>query len=265
MRFEPVIFRRLRRTFAFGLLLLTWGGGAQAVESLIALRIASEGARPPFNYFEGSKLTGFEIELGRELCARMQRVCVFVAQDWDNLVPGLLANQYDAIMAAYDITDERREKIAFSKPYVRMKSAFMVATGSDVNDSSPEGLKGKTIGVESGGAHQAFLEDRYKDSTIKTYASLEEAILDLAEGRIDAAIGDRDAVGDFLKNRKEAQCCRLLAEAPHDPAYFGEGVGIGLRKDDAALKAAFDRAIDEVVGDGTFAKIRAKYFYFEIY
>ena len=140
-----MIFRRLRRTFAFGLLLLTWGGGAQAVESLIALRIASEGARPPFNYFEGSKLTGFEIELGRELCARMQRVCVFVAQDWDNLVPG------------------------------------------------------------------------------------------------------------------------LLAEAPHDPAYFGEGVGIGLRKDDAALKAAFDRAIDEVVGDGTFAKIRAKYFDFEIY
>lgn len=247
------------------LLLLAWSSAATAIESQNALRIASEGARPPYNYFEGSELTGFEIELGRELCARMKRVCIFVAQDWDNLVPGLLGNQYDAIMAALDITEERREKIAFSKPYVRMPSSFLIANKSDITDSSPEGLRGKTIGVENGGAHQTFLEEVYKGSTIKTYASLEEAILDLAEGRIDAAIGDRDAIGDFLKNRKEAQCCRLLADAPRDPAYFGEGIGIGLRKGDAALKEAFDKAIDEVVRDGTFAKVRAKYFDFEIY
>jgi hypothetical protein len=58
---------------------------AHANERADALRIASEGARPPYNYFEGSELTGFEIELGRELCARMKRVCVFQAQDWDRM------------------------------------------------------------------------------------------------------------------------------------------------------------------------------------
>lgn len=238
---------------------------APAVETQNALRIASEGARPPYNYFEGSELTGLEIELGRELCARMKRSCVFVAQDWDHLLPGLVGNQYDAVMAALEITEERREKIAFSKPYVRMPSAFMISTKSEISDSSPAGLKDKTIGVEKGGAQQAYLEDVYKTATIKAYASLEEAILDLAEGRIDVAFGDRDAIGDFLKNRKEAQCCRLLADAPRDPAYFGEGMGIGLRKGDAALKDAFDKALDEVVRDGTFAKIRTKYFDFEIY
>ena len=248
---------------ALGALTLTCA--APAVETQNALRIASEGARPPYNYFEGSELTGFEIELGRELCARMKRACIFVAQDWDRLLPGLIGNQYDAVMAALEITEERREKIAFSKPYVRMPSAFVIPTKSEIGDSSPTGLKEKTIGVEKGGPQQAYLDDVYKNSTIKAYASLEEAILDLAEGRIDIAFGDRDAIGDFLKNRKEAQCCRLLADAPRDPAYFGEGVGVGLRKGDAALKEAFDKALDEVVRDGAFARIRSKYFDFEIY
>jgi polar amino acid transport system substrate-binding protein len=249
------------------LLLLAQLAAAPALcnEPAAGLRIASEGARPPYNYFDGSELTGFEIELGRELCARMKRVCVFQAQDWDQMIPGLLANQYDAVMAALEITDERRETIIFSKPYVRMPAAFLASTREDISDTSPEGLKGKTIGVETGGPHQSFLDDVYKDSTIRAYASLEEAILDLAEGRIDVAFGARDSIGDFMKTRKEAQCCRLVAEAPRDAAHFGEGIGIGLRKTDAALKDAFDKAIDAVVGDGTFAKIRAKYFDFEIY
>lgn len=238
---------------------------AHANERADALRIASEGARPPYNYFEGSELTGFEIELGRELCARMKRVCVFQAQDWDRMIPGLIANQYDAVMAALEITDERREKIAFSKPYVRMPSAFLAAARDETTDTSPEGLKGKTIGVEEGGPHQGFLDEVYKTSTVRAYASLEEAILDLGEGRIDIVFGARDAIGDFMTTRKEASCCRIVADAPRDAAHFGEGIGIGLRKTDAALKDAFDKAIDAVVGDGTFARIRAKYFDFEIY
>ena len=228
------------------------------------IRIASEGARPPFNYIDNGELAGFEIELGRELCVRMKITCSFVAQDWDSLIPGLLERQYDAIMAAMEISDERREKIAFSKPYVRMPASFIINSKSALHDISPEGLAGKTIGVENGSPEQAFAEDVYKKSEIKRYASLEEAVLDLAEERIDTAIGDKDAVVDFLKNRREGKCCRLLSDAPRDPAYFGEGIGIGLRKEDLALRAAFDKAIDEVMADGTFAKIRGKYFDFEV-
>jgi polar amino acid transport system substrate-binding protein len=228
------------------------------------IRIASEGARPPFNYIENNELAGFEIELGRELCARMKASCTFVAQDWDNLIPGLVAGQYDAIMAAMEISDERREKIAFSKPYVRMPLSFVANTKSNLRDTSPERLAGKTIGVGAGSPEQNFLEDNYKNSEIKHYATLEEAILDLAEERIDTAIGDKDALTDFLKNRREGKCCRIIADAPRDPAYFGEGVGIGLRKEDKALREAFDKALDEVMADGTFAKIRARYFDFEV-
>jgi polar amino acid transport system substrate-binding protein len=228
------------------------------------IRIASEGARPPYNYIDNGELAGFEIDLGRELCARMKMTCTFVAQDWDSMIPGLIDRQYDAIMAAMEISDERREKIAFTKPYVRMPASFVVNNKSALHDIGVEGLAGKTIGVETGSPEQAFTEDVYKKSEVKRYASLEEAILDLAEERLDTALGDKDAVVDFLKNRREGKCCKLLADAPRDPAYFGEGIGIGLRKEDVALREAFDKAIHAVMADGMFMKIRAKYFDFEV-
>jgi len=228
------------------------------------VRIASEGARPPYNYLDHNKLAGFEIELARDLCARMKVSCSFIQQDWDGLIPGLLAHRYDAIMAAMEITDDARQKIAFTKPYIRMPSAFMTSKQHATLDMSPAGLTGKTIGVESGGTHEAYVEDVYKQSEIRRYATLEEAILDLAEGRLDAVIGDKDALTDYMKTRKEAQCCILAADVPRDPAYFGDGIGIGLRKEDSNLKAMFEKALDSSMADGTFAKIKAKYFDFKI-
>ncbi len=227
------------------------------------VRIASEGARPPYNYLENNQLAGFEIDIARDLCARMKVSCSFIAQDWDGLIPGLLEHRYDAIMAAMEITGEAREKIAFTKPYIRMPSAFMALKGAAL-DTSPAGLAGKTIGVEAHGAHETYLEDVYEQSEIRPYATLDEAILDLAEGRLDAVIGDKDAIAEFMKTRKEAQCCVVAADVPRDPAYFGDGIGIGLRKEDTSLQAMFEKALDSCAADGTFAKIAAKYFGFKI-
>jgi polar amino acid transport system substrate-binding protein len=227
------------------------------------IRIASEGARPPYNYLENNKLAGFEIDLAHDLCTRMKVSCSFSTQDWDGLIPGLLAHQYDAVMAAMEITDDSRQRITFTKPYIRMPSAFMTLKEHATLDTSPAGLVDKTIGVESGGAHQAYVEDFYKQSEIRTYATLEEAILDLAEGQIDTVIGDKDAITDYMKKRKDAQCCVIVADVPHDPAFFGEGIGIGLRKEDNKLKAMFEKALDSSVADGTLAKLRAKYFDFD--
>jgi polar amino acid transport system substrate-binding protein len=250
---------------AFAAAALTLSGLAAQERSSTEILIASEGARPPYNYIDGNnELAGFEIDLGRDLCARAKLSCRFVPQDWDGLIPGLLNHQYDAVMAALEITDAAREKIAFTKPYVRMPSAFMAAKQTVIAETTPEGLKGKTIGVEAGGAHEAYLDDLYKESEIHPYATLEEAILDLAEGRVDLVIGDKDALMDFLKTRKEAQCCALVGDAPHDPNYFGDGIGVGLRKEDVALQAKFDKALDASIADGSFAKIRAKYFDYKI-
>ncbi len=229
------------------------------------LTIASEGARPPYNYWDGDKLAGFEIDLGADLCKRMAVTCTFVAQDWDSMIPGLLDHHYDAIMAAMEINEVRKAQIAFSKPYVLMPSAILVQKSTNLTSDAPEALAGRRIGVERGGPHQAFVEHAYKDAQIRTYATLSEAILDLEVGRVDAAVGDKDAIVTFLETRRDARCCRILADVARDPAYFGAGIGVGLLKDDETLKAAFDKAIGESMADGTFARISARYFDFPIY
>jgi polar amino acid transport system substrate-binding protein len=247
---------------------LVWPLGCLAADASRGVwrtvRIASEGARPPYNYLEKNELAGFEIDLARDLCGRMKVSCSFIAQDWDGLIPGLLEHNYDAIMAAMEIPGEAHKKIAFTKPYIRMPSAFMTLRQGAALDTSPVGLAGKTIGVEARGAHEAYLEDVYERSEIRPYATLEEAILDLAEGRLDAVIGDKDSIAEFMRTRTEAQCCVLAGDVPRDPAYFGDGIGIGLRKEDADLQAMFEKALDSCVADGTFAKITAKYFDFKI-
>jgi polar amino acid transport system substrate-binding protein len=231
-----------------------------------SVRIASEGARPPYNFLDNNNdLAGFEIDLGKELCGRMHVTCNFVQQDWDGMIPGLVSDHYDAIMAAMEVTDERSQKIGFTKPYIRMPSTFIMVQAGDSLEATPEGLAGRTIGVEAGGPHEAFLLSTYKESQLHTYATLEEAVLDLAQGRIDVAFGDKDAIMDFLNTRKEGHCCKWLADVARDPDYFGDGVAIGLRKEDGELKSLFDKAIDEVVADGTYARLRARYFDFEIY
>lgn len=229
------------------------------------LRIASEGARPPFNYFDGSnQLAGFEIDLTREMCRRMKAECSFVAQDWESLIPGLTAKQYDLIVAAMEITDERLAKIAFSKPYAYTPSALIARHGASPASADPNALKGMEIGVEADSPQQAYVEDKYKGSEIHRYATLEEAMLDLAEGRIEVVAEDKLVASEFLKNRKEGRCCRIVADLPRDAAYFGAGLGYGLRKDEVELKTALDKALDEIVADGTYKSIRVKYFDFDI-
>jgi polar amino acid transport system substrate-binding protein len=242
---------------------LVRAGGADPDIPLM-IRIASEGARPPYNYLDGSELAGFEIDLARELCARMKVRCSFVTQDWDNLVPGLFEHRYDAIMAALEITDDAKAKLAFSTPYIMMPSAFMAAKDSGITSTAPSALHGKRIGVVAEGAHETFAKDVFKNSEVVPFGSLEEAILDLAEGRIDLVLGDKDALADFSKSRREAQCCTLVGDVAHDPAYFGEGIGIGLRRDDTWLLQLFDKALADVRADGTFTKIRARYFDFDV-
>lgn len=228
------------------------------------LTIASEGARPPYNYWDGDKLAGFEIDLGRDLCRRMKTQCTFIAHDWDTMIRDLKTHRYDAVMAAMEVVPWRSAQIAFSTPYVRMPSAFLARKSTTIAGASPKSLAGVRIGVEANGPHEAFLAARYPEAVIKRYATLSDAILDLEAGRVDAALGDKDAIVAFLHDRRDAACCKILADVPRDPKFFGAGVAIGLRKDDPALRAAFDKALSEAKADGTFAAISARYFSFPI-
>jgi len=244
------------------LLVACFGLSSAVAQEQRVIRIATEGAFPPFNYLENNEPQGFEIDLGKAFCEAMGVTCTFVVHEWDGIVRGLLAKEYDAVMASLAITERRKMRIAFSTRYYFIPPAFIGYKDADIGDVSPTALAGKTIGTTIGSHHAAFLEARYANSDVRHYAKLEEADLDLLTRRIDLVLGDKLALSRFLKSR-EGACCRFVGEPVVDPKHYGEGVAVGLRKEDKVLKEMFNRAIDKVMADGTYDRIRAKYFDFD--
>jgi polar amino acid transport system substrate-binding protein len=255
---------RILRIAAFTCVLVALSFAAPAQQ--LKLRIASEGTNPPFSIINASgELEGFDIDIARALCEKMQAECEIAAQDWDGIIPALLARKYDAIVASLNVTEDRKNVVAFTKPYYRSPSVFVVRKGAaDVKDVSPKALTGKSIGVQSATNHSAFLEDVYSRSIVRLYNTVADAYRDLAAGRVEYVLYDKLAIYDWLKT-PEGACCEIAPTELNDPAYFGSGVAIALRKGDDALAQKFNAAIDGIVADGTYAKINAKYFPFPIF
>ena len=228
------------------------------------LRIATEGAFPPFNYVENNEPHGFEVELGKALCEAMRRTCVFALREWDGMIKGLLRGEYDAIMASLAITEKRKARIAFSRPYYRIPATLIARKDAEIAGVAPAALAGKSIATTVDSEHARFLEERYPGSVLKTYGKFEDANLELLTDRVDVVLGDKIAMMKFLDSREGRICCRLIGDLPFDPMFYGAGIGVGLRTADAALKAALDRALGDLFADGTYDRIRAKYFAFDI-
>jgi polar amino acid transport system substrate-binding protein len=229
-----------------------------------AIRVAVEGAYPPFNFTDqNNELQGFEVDLLKALCETMRATCTLVPHEWDGIIRGLLNHEYDAIMSSLEITERRSRRIAFSRRYYRIPAAFIAATDQPITSPGPEALAGKSIGIVDRRDHAEYLRIRYPQSEVRTFDKLEDADLDLLTGRLDFVLGDKLALSQFLASR-EGACCRFVADVPDDPALEGRGYGIGLRKEDEALKARFDKAIGEVMENGTYDRIREKYFPIDI-
>ena len=253
------------RTLLGMLLAATLAVGVAEAKEWKQVRIATEGAYPPFNIIDKSgQLQGFDIDIAKALCERMKVECTFVAQDWDGMIPALLANKYDAIVASMSITPERKERVAFSDKYYDTPAQFVAPKGKKL-DVSSAGMKGKTIGAQRSTTHSSYLEDNYKDSDIKLYATQDEANLDLANGRLDAVLADSTVMYEWLEKTSEGKCCAFAGDLIRAPKWFGEGAGIALRKEDKDLAEMFNKAIAAIRADGTYEKINKKYFPFSIY
>lgn len=260
---------RLPRLIAAAAITLAAMTGVSTAKEWKEVRIGTEGAYPPFNGVDSSgKLVGFDIDMGNALCEKMKVTCTFVAQDWDGIIPALLAGKYDAIVASMTITEERKQKVAFTNKYYQTPPSFIAPKDTKITDWSPEGLKGKVIGTQSSTTHANFLEEVYKPAgaEIKLYATQDEANADLAAGRLDAVEADKIVLTDWLK-KPDAACCewKVDVDGAKYVKYFGTGAGISARKEDADLIEMFNKAIAEVIADGTYKKINDKYFPFSIY
>jgi octopine/nopaline transport system substrate-binding protein len=257
-----------------------------AAKDWTKVTIATEGAFAPWNLTESDgTLAGFEVDLYKDLCARMNVECTMIAQNWDGIIPGLLAGKYDAIMAGMSATEEREEVIAFSQAYGSTGQTFGVLADGDLAGlpmkgelfslvSNPEGvqkavetlrplLDGKTIGVQSASIGAKFIEENFGDAVeIREYKSTDEHDLDLLAGRVDAVMASPAYLMTATENPNNKGM--VMAGPRFQGGMLGKGSSVGLRKEDTELKAMFDKAISEAKADGTTKAISEKWFGFDV-
>ncbi|MCZ8374981.1 MAG: transporter substrate-binding domain-containing protein [Beijerinckiaceae bacterium] len=223
------------------------------------IRIGTEGAYPPYNNLNAKKeLEGFEIDYMNDLCAKMKVKCTWVVQDWDGIIPALLSNKYDVIVAGMNATPERQKRVDFTDVYTSTPIAMAGAKSITSTDISPNALKGKNIGAQGSTIHMNYLEAYYKQSTARPYPTQEEANLDLLNGRLDYIVADLEALETFVKG-KGKDCCKIIAEVKRDAAIHGPGVGMAMRKGEKELAAMLNKAIADSKADGSLDKHAMKW------
>lgn len=254
------ISRKFACSAALAALLLAMGG-ASAQEGG-KLKLGTEGAYPPFNTIGADgKLSGFDVDIGNALCAQMKVECEWVTQDWDGIIPALQGKKFDALIASMTITDERKQQVDFTDRYYTTPLALVAPKDSDLTSPEPDALKGKSVGAQSGTTQSIYAEDKYAKAgaDVKLYPTQDEAMADLTNGRLDAVVSDKFVLVDWIKTTGN-DCCKLVGDLQGTESL----TGIAVRKGDP-LREKLNEAITAIVKDGTYAKINAKYFDFDIY
>jgi polar amino acid transport system substrate-binding protein len=233
---------------AAAVLALTTASHAQAV------RIGTEGAYAPWNFLDDSgNVAGFEIDLGNDLCARAGLECTWVVNEWDSIIPNLIAGNYDGIMAGMSITDERKQSIDFSEPYFPPDPSKYVAAAGKTFDF--DNLSGVRIGVQGATIQADYAEQNLANgNTILSFETADQALADLNAGNVDLILAD----GSYLTEVIAGSGGSLEFTGPE--VLIGGGVGIGLRKADDELEQKFNAAIAEAKKDGGLDALITKWF-----
>lgn len=249
----------IRNLFTAAALALLSAQGAHAED----IRIATEGAYPPFNLVDANgQLKGFDVDIANALCAEMKADCTIVAQAWDGIIPGLKAGKYDVIIASMSITEERKNAVDFTAPYYVAGAALVAPAQSDIT-YTPEGLDGKTIGVQRATTYATLLKDEFPGAIVMTYDTVENQNLDLKAGRLDGVVAQQVVMYEWLQ-QDGGDAFGFKGEPVVDPEYIGDGAGIAVNKGNTNLLAELDAALAAIKANGTYAKINASYFPFSI-
>lgn len=219
------------------------------VKSTNSLSVAMTGQYPPFNFVnDQNQVVGFDASIGMEIAKRLGVEGKIVTTAWDGIIAGLLANKYDTIVGSMTITPEREKAVDFVGPYYHAGRGVFVSEASPVK--TLDDLKGKTLGVTLGETHEKWARAQ-GGWDIRTYKGLPELLLDLKAGRVDAIVVDNIPVKVAMKQSGEK--VRQL-DTP-DIEGGSVAIGIAIRKGNPDLKAAMQKALDDMMADSTYEKI----------
>ncbi len=230
------------------------------------VRMGIEAAYPPFSELgTDGKPQGFDYDIGNALCEEMQVECVWVIQDWDGMIPGLLSNKFDAIMSSMTITQERLKRIDFTDRYYTVGAKLVAEKGSSLDANDPSTLEGTRIGVQRASSHESYAKDVLESAgtRVVTYPTQEEVFADLRNGRIDGALQDTPVARNFVMENTQFD---FVGESVDSPMHYDDGIGIGIRKGEDELKNMLNEALANILANGTYKEISTKYFQdFDIY
>ena len=244
-------------------------GAAQADKR--KLIVATEGAYPPYNFVDADgSLQGFDVDFAKALCVKLDADCEIIKQDWDGMIPGLIAKKYDLIVASMGILPEREEKIDFTIPYYQSPTALVVNKSAGITAGAdgfvdPESLAGKKVGVQRATTYETFARDKWPKVEVVVYDSSESADLDMTAGRIDARFDDYIVLQSGILKSDSAADYERVGGVWAEKAFGSKGEGIGVRKGEEELRDAVSKAILDMRADGTYKQINDKYFDFDIY
>ncbi|PSJ46608.1 arginine ABC transporter substrate-binding protein [Zobellella endophytica] len=226
---------------------------AQAEE----VKFVTNAAYPPFEFVdENNEMQGFDIDLAKALCDVAALECSFHNQAFDSLIPSLKFRRYHAAIAAMDVTPERSEQVDFSDIYYENSAVFVAPQGKF---GSLDELLSQTVGVQNGTSHQKYIQDKLEGEGLQSrpYQSVQDALLDMTNGRLDAVFADTAVVGEWLAKTEGYE---VVGEAITDDNYFGTGFGIAVTKGNQELLDKLNQGLAELRANGTYDSLYGKYF-----
>jgi polar amino acid transport system substrate-binding protein len=228
---------------------------------LNAIRFLTEEDYPPFNFRgpDGQPI-GFNVDLARAICNELALTCTIQVRRFDTLIEALEENRGDAIVASLAITPELRKQVAFTDRYVRTPARFVAANSFPGDDITPEKIAGRRVALVGGSAHEAYLRAFFAETAIRPHPNLEAALASLKKGEADLVFADGIALAFWLNGTQSEGCCAFRGGPFTDSRYFGEGMGIAVRRENDALRLAINHALFRLWEKGAVADLYLRYF-----
>ena len=230
------------------------------------IRFMTEDDYPPFNFqTPDGQLAGFDVDLARAICAELGATCTIQRRGWDLLIPSLEKNDGDAVIAAVAINDETRKQADFTAPYFLTPGRFVLRRDSLLKDIAPETLGDRSVSVVAGSRHEAFLAAYYPKVTRVTFETPALARTALKAGRVQAHFGDAITLSYWLNGSEAVDCCEFRGGAFVDPRFFGDGLGVAVKKGNTSLRRALDYALARLARRGAMGELYLRYFPIGLY
>lgn len=228
---------------------------------LNTLRFITTSDYPPFNYLDGAGvLVGFNIDIAWGICSALKVRCTVRRVPWDQMAAELDAGKADAAIASHRISAKAREQFLFTDRYYDTPARFVVRKDDELANITPGTLSGRNIAVVKGSAHEAFVRTFFTDSTIKPFDTAELAGDALRTGQADMMFGDAIGLVFWIEGLNSKGCCRFVGGTYTEPKFFGNGVGIAIKRDNHRLKKILDYGLDRVRRSGLYQRLFTRHF-----